>query len=89
VFGDIHRRLTDLPLGETVPLDELGPLRSRIPEAADSTNGAPTFAFRYVSIRRGAMFPGVPVSSTARQFSQMREEAPPWFLALVPEQPAL
>ena len=86
VFGDIYRRLTDLPLGETVPLDELGPLRSRIPGAADSTNGAPTVAFRYVSIRRGAMFPGVPVSSTARQFSQMREEAPPWFLTLVPEQ---
>ena len=89
VFGDLYRRLTDLPIGETVSLDELGPLRSKIPGAVDSTAGVSTFAFRYVSIRRGALFPGVPASSTARQFSQMREESPPWFLTLVPERSTL
>jgi hypothetical protein len=85
VFGDIYQRLTQLKLGETISLTQLGVLRSRLPASELTQTVQPTFGFREVWIRRGAVFPGVPVSSTARQFMHMREESPPWFLTLVPE----
>jgi len=43
-----------------------------------------TYGFRYVEIRRGAVFPGVPAGRTAYLFDQMKLEAAPWFLTLVP-----
>lgn len=85
VFGDIYQRLMQLTAGETVSLAQFGELRSRLPGNAASDAAQPSFGFRDVWIRRGAVFPGVPASSTARQFMHMREESPPWFLTLVPE----
>ena len=85
VFGDIYQRLMQLKVGDTVSLAQLGGLRSRPPENDVSEAAQPAFGFRDVWIRRGAMFPGVPASSTARQFLHMREESPPWFLTLVSE----
>jgi hypothetical protein len=85
VFSDIYHRLTQLKLGETISLTQLGGLRSRFPENDVSNAAQPIFGFRDVWIRRGAVFPGIPASSTAHQFMHMREESPPWFLTLVPE----
>jgi hypothetical protein len=85
VFGDIYQRLTQLKLGDTISLTQLGALRSRLPASELTQTVQPTFGFRDVWIRRGAVFPGIPASSTARQFMHMREESPPWFLTLVPE----
>ncbi|HEX7765198.1 MAG TPA: hypothetical protein VF443_00690 [Nitrospira sp.] len=93
IFGDIYQRLMQLKVGETVSLAQLGELRSRLPgnDATDVAQQAfrnpKACGFRDVWIRRGAVFPGVPASSTARQFMHMREESPPWFLTLVPEDP--
>ena len=85
VFGDIYQRLMQLKLGEIVSLGELAALRSRLSGNDGSETAPPSFGFRDVWIRRGAVFSGVPSSSTARQFMHMREESPPWFLTLVPD----
>ena len=85
VFGGIYHRLMQLTFGETVSLSDLGVLRSCLPGNEVSRAGQSALGFRDVWIRRGAVFPGVPASSTARQFMHMREESPPWFLTLVPE----
>jgi hypothetical protein len=77
--------LMQLTAGETVSLAQLGVLRSRFPGNDAAYAAPPTCGFRDVWIRRGAVFPGIPASSTARQFMHMREESPPWFLTLVPE----
>ena len=87
VFGDIYQRLMQLKLGEIVSLAQLGALRSRLSGNDGSDATQPPFGFRDVWIRRGAVFPGVPSSSTARQFMHMREESPPWFITLVPDNP--
>jgi hypothetical protein len=86
VFGEIFVRLSRLAIGETLNLSDCGPLRREIPRvlphlpAKDSS-----YRFRSVQIRRGAVFPGIPASSTAQRFSDMAEESPPWMLILVPE----
>ncbi|ULA65401.1 MAG: hypothetical protein LZF86_210006 [Nitrospira sp.] len=85
IFGDIYQRLMQLTVGESVSLAQLGTLRSRLSEKEAPGVAQPAVGFRDVWIRRGAVFPGVPASSTARQFMHMREESPPWFLTLVPE----
>ncbi|MEQ1794950.1 MAG: hypothetical protein ABL970_12245 [Nitrospira sp.] len=85
VFGEIYQRLIQLSNGEAVSLAQLGALRSGIPGGAPTRDARFSFGFREVWIRRGAVFPGVPASSTARQFMHMREESPPWFLTLVSE----
>jgi len=85
IFGEVYHALERLPVGESVSLSDLSVLRRQIPGplgTADSSAAA--FSFRSVQIRRGATFPGMPASSTARKFTMMKEEAPPWFLALVP-----
>lgn len=87
VFGEIHQRLMRLSLGETVSLAQLGTLRSRLSGNTFSSATQRSFSFRDVWIRRGAVFPEMPASSTARQFMHMREESPPWFLTLVSEDP--
>jgi hypothetical protein len=45
------------------------------------------YCFSSIQIRRGAVFPNIPASSTARRFCDMVDETTPWFLCLVPERP--
>lgn len=86
IFGDVYRALDQLPTGKAVSLADLGRLRSHLPATvAQRDRSNPSSSFRHVSIRRGATFTGIPASSTARTFSSMAEEAPPWFLTLVPQ----
>ncbi len=86
VFGEIFERLSRLAIGETVNLADCAPLRGQIPRVLPLLLGQePTYRFRSVQIRRGGIFPGMPASSTARRFSDMVEETPPWMLILVPE----
>lgn len=85
VFGHLYDVLSSLPVGESIDLADLAPLRSAHPnyEAARSLDGRAA-AFRYVRISRGATLPGMPASSTARRFSAMTEEVPPWLITLIP-----
>ncbi len=85
IFGEVHHILTGLQVGESFDLAEAAALRrhylqSASPAFIDCVQGH----FRYVRVSRGAIFPGTPASSTARKFSGMREEPPPWMLTLVP-----
>ncbi len=84
VFGDVHRALTSLDVGARCSLADVTALRRAFPGPAADGTPAP-HRFRFVEIRRGAVFPDVPASATARHFPHMREEAPPWHLTLVPE----
>jgi hypothetical protein len=86
VFGEVYRRLSALPVGDSCLLSDLAPLRKSFPSVLRSPSGqtAP-YRFRQVKIQRGALFEGLPASSTARRFEGMSEETPPWLLTLVPE----
>lgn len=84
VFGEVYRQLTGLQSGESLSLADIAPLRATLPASPTvQANGKPA-SFRQILIRRGAVLPGLPASSTARRFSDMIEEAPPWFVTLVP-----
>ena len=86
IFGEIFEQLSRLALGETLNLSDCGQLRRQIPRILPlSPMQDPVYRFRCVQIRRGAVFPGIPSSTTARRFSEMVEESPPWMLSLVPE----
>jgi hypothetical protein len=86
IFGPRYAELTAVPVGASVALSTLGALRSTFPtECPDKSEPSQSYRFRYVEIRRGAVFDGIPASQTARLFKTMTEEAPPWFLILVPE----
>lgn len=86
VFGEIHRRLSALPVGDSCLLSDLAPLRKSFPSVLRTPSGqAAPYRFRQVKIQRGALFEGLPASSTARRFQGMSEETPPWLLTLVPE----
>jgi hypothetical protein len=86
VFGEIFERLSHLAIGETLNLSDCGALRREIPRVLPLLpTPAPSYRFRSIQIRRGAIFPGIPASSTARRFADMVEESPPWMLILVPE----
>lgn len=86
IFGEIFERLSRLALGETLNLSDCSPLRRQIPRVLPlHPTQDPSYRFRSVQIRRGAVFPGIPASSTAQRFSDMVEETPPWMLILVPE----
>jgi hypothetical protein len=86
IFSEIFERLSRLGLGETLDLSDCGPLRREIPRVLPLSPAQDSaYRFRSVQIRRGAVFPGIPASSTARRFSDMVEETPPWMLILVPE----
>ncbi len=86
LFGETFDRLSTLPLGGSCALSDLTPLRRTFPSVLSTASGhAAPYRFRHVVIRRGALFEGLPVSSTARRFQEMAEETPPWFLTLVPE----
>ena len=85
-FGEIFDRLSYLALGETISLSDCGPLRRQLPRVLPLLSAQdPFYRFSSVQIRHGAVFPGIPASSTARRFSDMVEESPPWMLILVPE----
>lgn len=86
VFGEIYRRLSAIPVGGSCLLSDLAPLRKSFPSVLHPSPGhrAP-YRFRQVKIQRGALFEGLPASSTARRFQGMSEETPPWLLTLVPE----
>jgi len=86
IFGEIFERLSRLALGDTLNLSDCDPLRRQIPRILPlHPTQDPSYRFRSVLIRRGAVFPGIPASSTARRFSDMVEESPPWMLILVPD----
>lgn len=85
VFGHLYDVLSGLPIGESIDLADLAPLRQKDPTAeASRSNDGLTTVFRYVRVSRGATFSGMPASSTARRFSAMTEEVSPWLLTLVP-----
>jgi len=86
LFGETFDQLSALPLGDSCALSDLTPLRRTFPSVLRTASGqAAPYRFRHVVIRRGALFEGLPASSTARRFEEMAEETPPWFLTLVPE----
>ncbi|MGH7257917.1 MAG: hypothetical protein ACREIM_06020, partial [Nitrospiraceae bacterium] len=82
-LGSVYQQLDDLPIGSSLNLSDLTELRHAFPAVLN--HHPDPFRFRYVVIRRGATFPGIPASSTARAFQHMAEETPPWFLTLVPD----
>jgi hypothetical protein len=85
VFGEVYEALNRLPIGDSVDLADLGTIRRPFQAPSPVVRPSPvTVAFRYVRISRGATFPGIPTGSTAKKFSAMAEEAPPWFLTLIP-----
>lgn len=86
VFGETYRQLSALPVGASCLLSDLAPLRKTFPSVLNRSSGhlAP-YRFRQAKIQRGALFEGLPASSTARRFQAMSEETPPWLLTLVPE----
>jgi hypothetical protein len=83
LFGDVYRKLAALPIGSPVSLADLAALRKDIPAVLETAEG--TYGFRYVEVRRGAVFDGLPAGLTAKRFGSMKEEAPPWMLVLVPD----
>jgi hypothetical protein len=88
VFGPRYAELTALPIGASVALSDLGELRSVFPMGSSDKNkngNTQSYRFRFVEVRRGSVFEGIPAGQTARLFNTMIEETPPWFLALVPE----
>lgn len=86
IFGHIHQTLSSLKVGERCNLSDITPLRRNLPASTTPQERNPgSRRFRFVEIRRGAVFPGMPAGSTARQFRHMSEEVPPWHLVLVPD----
>ena len=82
VFGAVYDQLLRLTIGQKMVLPKV---RQGIPRVlGDEGKRGDTYGFRYVEIRRGAHFPGVPAGRTAYLFDQMKLEAVPWFLTLVP-----
>src|SRR5256712_5857363 len=81
-FGSVYGQLLQLGIGQKLILAKV---RQDIPHVlGDEGKRGDTYGFRYVEIRRGAVFPGVPAGRTADLFDQMKLEAAPWFLTLVP-----
>ena len=86
IFGHVHQVLSSLKIGKRCHLSDVIPLRKNVPECITPLERrSVSYRFRFVEIRRGAVFPDMPASFTARQFAHMSEEVPPWHLVLVPE----
>jgi hypothetical protein len=85
IFGHVYEQLSALPIGERLDLRSCGPLRTNIPRVLPAKGQPDAYRFRSVMIRRGALFPDMPASSTARRFPDMAEEPLPWMLTLVPD----
>jgi len=87
LFGGIYDTLVSLPVGQTIPLSDLTGLRQDLPRVLQPRGpGQSSYAYRAVMIRRGATFPDMPASLTARLFKDMKEESLPWCVVLVPAQ---
>ncbi len=81
-FGPTYETLAKLAVGEATILEQP---RQDIPRVlGQERDRHERYGFRYVEVRRGALFPGVPAGRTAYVFDQMTSEAAPWFLTLVP-----
>ena len=86
IFKQVYESLSSLNEGERCDLSHLIPLRAQLPHVlTPQAHGSSGFRFRYVEVRRGAVFSDMPASFTAKQFSQMTEEPPPWCLILIPD----
>jgi hypothetical protein len=85
IFGDLYDRLSGLSIGETLHLSSCATIRASLPRILPGRPLEEAYSFRSVLIRRGAVFPDMPASSTARRFGEMIEETPPWMVILVPE----
>jgi hypothetical protein len=88
VFGPRYAELIALPIGASVALSDLGELRSMFPMGSSDKNkngNTQPYRIRFVEVRRGSVFEGIPAGQTARLFNTMIEETPPWVLTLVPE----
>ena len=85
IFGDLYDRLSALSIGEALDLSSCASLRASLPRVLSGRPPGDAYSFRSVLIRRGAVFPGIPASSTARRFGDMTEETPPWMVILVPD----
>ncbi|BCA55462.1 hypothetical protein W02_26020 [Nitrospira sp. KM1] len=86
IFGNIYELLNKLTAHDSVNLQDHVPLRRQLPRVL-GLDGVSTdhFGFHSVQIRRGAEFPDMPASSTARRFRDMVEETSPWMLTLIPD----
>jgi len=86
IFGYVFKALNSLPIGGRFDLSKIAKIRDLKPFRATPLKENSTFPkFRYVEIRRGALWEGVPSSFTARQFSHMKEESPPWWIIFLSE----
>ena len=79
IFGDLYKELISLPMGGRIDLAKIASIRDAMPFDKNSLPAK----FQFVEIRRGAIWPDTPSSFTARQFSQMKEEVPPWWIIFV------
>jgi hypothetical protein len=88
-LGSAYERLAHLPSQERVVLGDLFALRKALPIEfpTQDPSGPESLTFRYVEVRRGASFPGLPTSGTARVFPDLSAETTPWMLVLVPDRP--
>ena len=85
IFGEVYEVLARLPIGQSIDLADVAALRRHyLRSDAFPLMAGVAGHFRYVRISRGATFPGMPASSTARKFTSMTEEVPPWLVTLVP-----
>ena len=81
IFGDVYKALISLSLGGRIDLAKVSNIRNSMPsETAPLTKSFTLPTFQHVEIRRGALWEGVPSSFTAKQFSHMKEESPPWWI---------
>ena len=85
IFGNLYERLSALTIGDTLDLSSCATLRTTLPRVLPGERVQDGYTFRAVLIRRGAVFPNIPASSTARRFGDMVEEMPPWMVTLVPD----
>ena len=81
VFGRVYHDLSLLAVGEKIDLSTVVDIRKQLPTQTISREQtlAPV-KIRYIEVRRGAVWEGVPSSFTAKQFSKMREESTPWWI---------
>ena len=84
VFREVYNELSSVTIGGRVDLSKIAELRDPMPFGAKPLEKTSKFSkFRYVEIRRGAFWEGIPSSFTAKQFSQMREESTPWWIIFI------
>jgi hypothetical protein len=85
IFGTVYERLSALAIGDTLDLSTCAMIRTSLPCVLPARQERQANRVRSVLIRRGAVFPGMPASSTARRFGDMAEETPPWMVIFVPD----